>query len=311
MSDETKALRALVRTREDLVGERIAIANQLRALVESYWAGAAMVFADIDSPISLAFLAKYPTPRHAERLGVKRVEAFLAHHNYCGRRSGEEVLGRLRAAPVGKAGELEAEAKGDAAQHLVAVLETINARLKKLEAAIEHSIEVHPDGKVMMSFPFAGRINAAQMLVELGDDRHRFEDCEHLEAEAGVCPVTFASGKHIGVAFRWACNKQLRFAVTNWANNSRRGSEWAAARYSAARARGHDHQHANRIVARSWLRVLWRCWRDRTPYDSAKHRAAAAPPRALPPEPSASPSKKPRQRRRATTTASGGNVTGA
>jgi transposase len=276
LSDETKALRALVRTRDDLIAERVALANQLRALVESFWAGAACIFCDIDSPIALAFLAKYPTPQHAERVGEKRLEAFLARNHYSGRRDAAELLARLKSAPSGKAGELEAEAKGEAVQHLVAILDVVVARLKKLDAAVQHAVEAHPDGHIVMSFPRSGRINAAQILAELGDERARYDSHEHLEAEAGVCPVTFASGKHVGVAFRWACNKRLRLAVTTWADNSRRSSPWAADVYAAARARGHDHPHATRILARAWLRVLYACWKTRTPYDATKHGRAAA-----------------------------------
>lgn len=274
LSDETKALRALVRVRGDVVAERVALANQLRALVESFWAGAAVIFRDIDSPIALAFLAKYPTPQHAERVGEKRLEAFLARNHYSGRRDAAELLARLKSAPSGKAGELEAEAKGEAVQHLVAILDVVVARLKKLDAAVEHAVAAHPDGFIVMSFPRAGRINAAQILSELGDERARYDSHEHLEAEAGVCPVTFASGKHTGVAFRWACNKHLRLAVTTWADNSRHSSPWAATVYEAARARGHDHPHATRILARAWLRVMHSCWKNRVAYDAAKHTRA-------------------------------------
>lgn len=117
-------------------------------------------------------------------------------------------------------------------------------------------------------------MNAAQILAELGDCRERFTSAEQLAAEAGVAPVTHASGKHRGVAFRYACNKRLRRAVTCFADNSRHASPWAAGVYRSARDRGHDHPHAVRILARAWLRVLWRCWRDRKPYDATVHGAA-------------------------------------
>lgn len=77
-SDEIKALRALVRGREALVAQRLVLANQLRALLESFWPGAAVIFADIDSPIALAFVQRYPTPDSAARLGEKRIKAFMA-----------------------------------------------------------------------------------------------------------------------------------------------------------------------------------------------------------------------------------------
>jgi transposase len=87
-SDETKALRALTRTREDLVGARVRLANELRAQLDAFWPGAARVFADVDSPIGLAFLERYPAPEDARGLGEKRLEGFLARNGYCGRRSG-------------------------------------------------------------------------------------------------------------------------------------------------------------------------------------------------------------------------------
>src|SRR4051794_24082888 len=86
LSDEVRALRALVRGRDDLVAQRVALANQLRSLLQSFWPGAAAIFAAIDSPIALAFIARYPAPDSASRLGTNRLASFLAQHAYCGRR---------------------------------------------------------------------------------------------------------------------------------------------------------------------------------------------------------------------------------
>ena len=271
LSDETRALRALVRARDDLVAQRVALANQLRALLESFWAGAAGIFADIDSPIALAFLAQYPTPAHASRLGEKRLAAFLARHAYCGRRPVNELLQRLRSAPASTTGEIETEARGETVRALVNVLEPLVLQVQRLSAAVEHAIAIHADAPTLTSFPRIGRINAAQILSELGDDRARFASEEHLAAEAGVAPVTLASGKHRAVTFRWACNKRLRGAITCWADNSRHSSAWAANLYTAARTRGCDHPHAIRVLARAWIRVLWRCWHDAQPYNPALH----------------------------------------
>jgi transposase len=278
LSDPTRALRALVRTRDDLVAERVALANQLRALLDSFWAGAAAIFAEVDSPIALAFLAQYPTPTHASNLGSKRLAAFLARHAYCGRRPVEELLRRLKNAPLCTAEESEMEAKGEAVRALVSVIEPLVFQIQKLSAAVEHAVTSHADASFITSFPRIGKINAAQLLSELGDDRCRFLSEEHLAAEAGVAPVTVASGKHRGVIFRWACNKRLRGAITCWADNSRHSSAWAQNVYVLARNRGCDHPHAVRILARAWIRVLWRCWQNTQPYDPARHRAAATLP---------------------------------
>jgi transposase len=274
VSDAIKALRAMVRGRDDLVAARVGFGNQLRGLLEGFWPGAAVVFAEVDSKVALAFLVRFPTPESARRLGVKRMAAFLAQHRYSGRRSAEELLARLRAAPRGLAGAAEADAKGELVRALVRSLEAVVAAIAELSSRIEHAVAELPDGRIVMSFPRAGRICAAQILAELGDVRARFPTEDQLAAEAGVCPVTHASGKSRGVVFRWACNHRLRAAVTCWADNSRHASPWAADVYRHARGRGCDHPHAIRVLARAWLRVLWRAWTDQTPYDPQRHNAA-------------------------------------
>jgi transposase len=273
-ADEIRALRALVRGRDDLVAQRVALANQLRSLLEGFWPGAAAVFAAIDSPIALAFLARYPTPESAARLGEKRLAGFMAQHAYCGRRTPAELLARLRAAPTGLARDVEADARGELVRALVAVLERLVPEIARLSSRIGHAVAELPDGKIVLSFPRAGRICAAQILAELGDVRERFPTEDQLAAEAGVCPVTHASGKSRGVVFRWACNKRLRLAITCFADNSRHASQWAAAVYTKARERGCKHPHAVRILARAWVRVLWRAWTDHANYDPALHAAA-------------------------------------
>jgi transposase len=273
LGDASKALRALVRGRDDLVAARVALANQLRSLLESYWPGAAATFAAIDSPIALAFVARYPTPDSAARLGEKRLAAFLAQNRYCGRRSPAELIARLRAAPAGLAADAEADAKGELARALAVILERLVTEIATLSARIEHAVADLPDGRIVMSFPRAGRLCAAQILAEVGSP-NRFLSADQLAAEAGVAPVTHASGKSRGVVFRWACNHRLRRAVTCFADNSRHASQWAAVLYAKARQRGCKHQHAVRILARAWIKVLWRAWQDRNAYDTAKHNAA-------------------------------------
>ena len=272
--DEIKALQALVRGRDDLVATRVQLANQLRTLLESFWPGAAAVFADIDSPIALAFIERYPTPESAKLLGPKRIAAFCAQHAYCGRRSAEDLLARLHHAAAAMCAELEMEAKGELARCLARTLRSTVEQIRLLSSRIEHHVASLDDGKLIMSFPRAGRICAAQILSELASVRERFLSDEHLAAEAGVAPVTYESGKSKAVTFRWACNHRLRAAITCLADNSRHANAWAANVYAKARARGCDHPHAIRILARAWLRVIWRAWVDRKTYDSSQHRAA-------------------------------------
>jgi transposase len=275
-SDETLALRTAVRTRGDLVEMRVAATNQLSALLDAHWPGAKVIFADVESPISLAFLACYPTPASACRLGEKRMAAFLAKHGYSGRRSAAELLARLRSAPAGAAGEALGGALRDTVLATVGVLTALNASVKSLDRSVAAHLGEHPDGKIFTSLPRSGQVNAAQVLAEWGDCRQAYAGPDSVAALAGCTPVTKESGKHRAVHFRWACNKRFRAAITTFAGNSRHASPWAAKIYDDARASGKDHPHAVRILARAWIRVIWRCWLDGVPYDPATHGAAAA-----------------------------------
>ena len=273
-SPQTRALRAVVRTRDDLVDQRVAATNQLGACLEAFWPGAKQVFADLHSPIALDFLARYPTPESAASLGERRMTAFLTKHGYCGRRRPGELLARLRAAPPGLTGTVEVEARRDAVLAMVKVLRALLAAIKDLDRSVVAHLGEHPDAEIFTSLPRSGRINAAQVLAEWGDCRPAYDGPEAVACLAGATPVTKQSGKHIAVGFRWACNKRFRAAITTFADNSRHASPWAAKVYADALARGCDHPHAVRILARAWIRVLWRCWIDQVPYDPAKHGAA-------------------------------------
>jgi transposase len=274
-ADATKALRALTRAREDLVQTRVALANQLRAELDRFWPGAARVFADVDSPICLAFLERYPSPRDARGLGAKRLAAFLKRNAYPGRRDPAELIARLRRAPEGRAGELESEARRGIVLALVAALRPLVAHIRELEREIAHAIRSHPDGEIFLSLfrDPNSVVTAARLLAEIGDCRLRYPTAEALAADGGMSAVAVESGKRKAAAFRWACDKRLRDALATLANTSRHHNPWAHRLYADALARGHDHQRAIRTVGRAWTRVLWRMWQDATAYDPARHRA--------------------------------------
>ena len=211
---QTKALRTVVRTRDDVVDMRVAATNQLSALLDAHWPGAKVIFADVESAISLAFLTRYPTYPSAEHLGEKRLHAFCVKHGYSGRRSAAELLTRLRAAPAGSTDEALTDAVRDAVLAQVAVLTALTAAQKNLDRSVVAHLGEHPDAAIFTSLPRSGQINAAQVLAEWGDSRAAYDHPDAIAALAGVSPVTKASGKYRAVHFRWACNKRLRKAIT-------------------------------------------------------------------------------------------------
>jgi len=155
--DETRALRTVVRTRDDIAGMRVAATSQLAALLDAHWPGAKAVFADVESPISLEFLTRYPTPAAAAHLGEKRMAAFCVKHGYSGRRTAAELLARLRSAPAGTAGEALTETLRDAVLAAVGVLIALNTSVKNLDRSITAHLGEHPDGAIFTSLPRSGQ----------------------------------------------------------------------------------------------------------------------------------------------------------
>jgi transposase len=239
-SDETKALRAVVRAREDLVGARVALANQLRAELERFWPGPVGLFSDLDSPISLAFLARYPSPADARGLGEKRLAAFLKAHHYSSRKTAGQLLERLRSAPAGRAGELETRRRRSVVLRLTRTLQVMVEQIRELEREIAEALGAHPDGEIFRSFFCSPQavIWAATLLIEIGDSRARYTHRDAIAADGGQAPVAVESGKRKHAKFRGACNKRLRNALAILAHNTRRWNPWAADRYAAARRPG-------------------------------------------------------------------------
>jgi transposase len=271
-SPATVALRRACRARKDLVSHRVAVANQLRAHLRNAFPGAVGLFAEIDSPISLRFLARFTTQDRADWLSPRRLAAWLASTGYSGRTDPAVLHARLAAAPRGATGE-DGTAQACVTAALHAVLTTLADQIKALSGQIGEQLARHADAHIFTSLPRSGTVRAARLLAEIGDCRTRFPTPEALACLAGAAPSTRQSGKVRAVSFRWSCDKQLRDAVTDFAGDSRRASPWAADLYQRARARGHDHPHAVRILARAWLFVIWHCWQDGAAYDPVRHRA--------------------------------------
>lgn len=231
---DSVALRRACRTRKDLVGHRVATANQLRAHLHDVLSGPVNLFKDLDSAISLAFLTRLDTQDRVDWLTPTRLGRWLASVGYSGRTHPATLHARLTDAPRGLTGP-DALVEAGSTHALIAVLTTLTEQIKKLETQISDQLAAHADAHIFTSLPRSGRVRA--------------------------------------VSFRWACDKQLRDAVTDFAGDSRHANPWAADLYDRARARGHDHPHAVRIPARAWLYVIWHLWQGHTAYDPTKHHA--------------------------------------
>ncbi|MBW3537337.1 MAG: IS110 family transposase [Actinobacteria bacterium] len=268
-SDTLAELRVLVRDRRRTLETQQAVEAQLRATLEAYHPAAVRLFSSIDRAITLAFVRDYPTPEAAARIGPRRMQAFLARHGYTGRVPAEALVERLRT-------HLLAATPGTSAGHqfsalaLADHLELLNLQLKRFDAAVADVFARHPDGPIFASFPGVGPVISAALLAEIGEDRSRFPTAAVLLAEAGLAPVTLASGKVRRVRLRRACNTRLRDTFNWWAYTLKRIDQPTRLVYLAALDQGQHSHRALRGIGARWARVLWRCWQDGVPFDPTR-----------------------------------------
>ena len=216
-ADETKALRALTRAREDLVGARVELANQLRAQLEAFWPGA-LIFsrrrlARSRSPSWSATRAR-PTPRASAPSGM---EAFLARHGYSRRNAPEELLARMRSAPGGT--RRRARGRGAARRRARpgrAPWSRSSPRSRELTAQIREALAAHPDAAIFAPLfrdPKTA-ICPATLIAELGDSRGALPDRRRAgrrrRHEPGRGGVGQAAGRHLPTGLRQAPARRRR-----------------------------------------------------------------------------------------------------
>lgn len=268
-------IKALTRDRDRLLETQQAVESQLRAILEAYHPAPVRLFSSLDRQITLSFVLDYPTPADAARVKTTRMAGFLTRHHYTGRQPAQVLADRMRANLL-TASPGTVAGKSYSAQSFTRLLQLLNTQLAEFDDAIAAAVADHPDAPIFASFPGVGPVTTAVLLAEIGEDRNRYPTDAALLAEAGLAPVTRASGRSRSVRFRYAANTRLRETTMWWTYNSLKESAWAAAAFREARdQRGQRYHRALRGLAARWMRILWRCWVDGVPYDPSKHNSAA------------------------------------
>jgi len=129
----------------------------------------------------------------------------------------------------------------------------------------------HKDHKIFESFPGARDIFAPRLLAAMGSDRQRFDNSDEEARLAGVAPVLERSGKKSWTHWRKGCPTFVRQSFVEWANQTIKQSYWARQYYDQQRLKGNSHQATLRALAFKWIRIIFRCWKDRTVYDESKY----------------------------------------
>lgn len=264
-------LRQAARFAMTLVTEQAKVCQRLIRLVELGFPELGELFDDPTCRTAREVLRIAPTARSAAR----RRPTTLANANAGPghRRLGQAKAERLQtaAAETIAVPELEAEVAFEVGL-LLDQYDLLERQIEEADRRVASLLDSET-ARRLQTIPGVGPSIAATLLAEIGDCRARFPDPESLACLAGVAPSTRSSGRHHAVTYRWASNKKLRDALCDFAGDSWQSNAWAETRYRELRAAGKSHPHSERILARSWAHIIWRCWQDHTPYDPARHGA--------------------------------------
>lgn len=266
--ERTRFLRLLVESRVQAVRERTRLSNRLGAVLKGYfpqaldWAGER-----ISSLLACRFLTKWPQLESVKKASEKDLRAFY-YANKCRRADRiEERIQHIKSAVPLTTDPSIVAASVLQVKTIVPQIVHLNKMIKEYDSQIEKIFAQHEEAFLFRDLPGAGPQLGPRLLVAFGSQRDRYESAEQLQSYSGVAPVTEQSGQTCWIHWRLACPKFLRQTFHEFAAQSRKHSPWAAAYYETQRALGKGHQAAVRHLAFKWIRILYRCWLDRTPYN--------------------------------------------
>ncbi len=268
----TLQLRELLRWREELVQQRTAAYQRLRALLAEWSPQLAELCDNLDCIWQLDLLSRFPTETRLCQAHGNRIRSFVRDHRM--RPKKQLQIEDIRRSvpmhvPAGRVQVVERQTL-----FLVEQIRMLTAEIKHIEEDLQQLTTQHPDISVFESLPIQGIVTIGSLLAIFGDDRKRAISVDELAALCGVAPVTIASGKTKRVRQRRACDHTFRQALVHFAfNTAFCDGCWAAHFYQRKRSEGATHYVALRCLAKRWLKILHRIWKDRTTYNEQLHQA--------------------------------------
>ncbi|MET0501619.1 MAG: IS110 family transposase [Candidatus Binatia bacterium] len=270
-SVDTRRLQILGEYRRKLVNNRIRHTNRITSLLKMYFPQALDWAGELDTRQACDFLQNWPTLSAVQQTGLPHLRKFYLQH-----RCRNNALIDHRLTEISTARSLTddpaiVEALSLAVQAGVAQLRPILESIAHFDRLIAQQFALHPEHDLFESFPGAGPVYAPRLLPVFGQDRSRWESTADFLCYSGIAPVTRKSGNSHTVQRRLACSNFIRQTFHEFAAQSIRYSSWARAYYDQMRDRGLKHPAAVRALAFKWIRIIYRCWKDRKPYDEQIH----------------------------------------
>jgi transposase len=285
---ETRTLQLLVEQRRKLVNERTRFTNRLTSQLKLYFPQILEWFDAVHSPLVGDLLERWPTLQELQKAKPATVRRFLTQHNCRRQEKIDQRLEQIRQAVPATGDGALLTASRSAVCALVALLRALREAIAAHDEQIEQLAQCHPDFAIFDSLPGAGPVLVPRLIAALGTQRDRYRSAHEIQCYSGIAPVKESSGQQEWVHWRWACPKFLRQTFHEWAGHSVGFSEWARTYYNGQRDSKKEHHAAVRALAFKWIRILFRCWQNRTPYDEAIYLNALRrrqPPLIAPPQP--------------------------
>jgi transposase len=266
-----RSLVQLVQDRRRLVNDKVRITNRITNALKNYFPQPLEWFDDKGTVLFCDLLSRWPTLKQIKRARRSVLEAFFHEHNVRRRTTIEARIQAIRAALPLTEDPAIIEPQSLLALALIGQLRCVLEAIERFNSAIELVTAQLPDYALFRSLPGAGPTIAPRLLAAFGEDRERYQRCEELQKYSGVAPVTERSGQKSWVHWRYRAPTFLRQTFVEWAGETVPRSFWAKAFYQQQRVKGLSHQAALRALAFKWIRILFRCWQNRTPYDEATY----------------------------------------
>lgn len=270
--DNTRILGMLNEERRKSVNLRTKLVLHLQATLKGYFPQSLdLVAGNLTSDLACDFMQKWPTLDVLKRAKPQTVRAFYYGHNYRRGDLIESNLEKIRTATALTNDKAIVTASTITVQVLTKQIRVTNAAIAQYDKEIKVLFRKHPDAFIFESLPGSGEVMGPRLLSSFGTDRDRYADAKEIQAYSGIAPVLERSGKQEWVHWRWGCPTFLRQSFHEFANCSRKFSPWAKAHYELQRERGKKHHAAVRSLAFKWQRVIFKCWKERKPYNEEQY----------------------------------------
>jgi transposase len=274
-SAETRKVAALVAARRRAVDERTKLACELGSTLKTYYPQALELCGrEPATDLMLDFLTRWPELRSVKAARPVTLRAFYTAHNSRRPDVLDERLALIAHARALTEDRAVIEPAILQVKMLVDILRPLQKNISLIEERIAEAFNAHPEAALFQGLPGAGAATAPRLLAAFGTDRSRYPNPCSLQKYAGIAPVKQKSGRQLWIHWRWNAPKFLRQTFVEWAGQSVPKCAWAKAYYRQQRAAGKHHHATLRALAFKWIRILWRCWQDRVPYDEKRYLAS-------------------------------------